>query len=158
MKKVILEQSIFIIHGPKLDNKHYINDIISPDVQFLCVQYPDDLKNFSNFIFIFDAQLLQNASFDDWNQQLSDCVTISEHFLDINTELLLPIGFPKNETIKLLNFACQQLLLKRQNHYQKQLLDFEDQRLFQLNDISIALSKEKNLGVLLKKILLKSSI
>jgi HD-GYP domain-containing protein (c-di-GMP phosphodiesterase class II) len=76
--------------------------------------------------------------------------------LGINTDLLLPLGFPELETSKLLGFACQQLLVRQQYSLSNKLLSFEHQRITQLNEIGIALSKENNLGVLLKKILLES--
>ena len=55
-----------------------------------------------------------------------------------------------------MSFACQELLLRQKYARSNELLRFEHQRISQLNEISIALSKESNLGVLLKKILQES--
>jgi len=156
MKRENFEQSIFILHGPKLDNKDYKNDIDSPAVKFIYINSPEDLNSYSNYIAILDAQLLEIASFSQWKEYFSGCISISEQHLEINTDLILPTGFPRNETLKLLNFACRQLLLQRKTRLQAYLSKTDDQRITQLNNISIALSKENNLGVLLKKILEES--
>ncbi|MCU7835005.1 MAG: GAF domain-containing protein [gamma proteobacterium symbiont of Taylorina sp.] len=156
MNQANLDNTIFIIHGSKFDSKEYKKEINSTNINFLCIDSPEELKPYSNYLFIFDAQLLENVSFNEWKKHFSDCISISEQYLELNSDLILPIGFPKNETLKLLNFACRQLLLQRKDKLQAELSKAENQRITQLNNISIALSKENNLGILLRKILQES--
>lgn len=156
MNQKSLDKSIFVVHGPKLNSKGYKNVLDSSVINFICVQSPEELSKYSSCLFIFDAQLLKIAPFEHWNKYLSGCITISEQHLQLNTNLLVPANFPERETIKLIGFACQQLLAQEKYCHTNDLLDFEHKRISQLNEIGIALSKEKNLGVLLKKILQES--
>ncbi len=156
MKKNLLDEPIFIIHGEKFNHKFSHDDFNDSQIHLVCISSPDELSHYPSCLFIFDDQLLQMGSFTDWSKYLWNSVSVSEEHLEINTDLLLPTGFPKRETIKLLGFACQQLHLKQQYSVTNNLLSFEHKRITQLNEIGIALSKEKNLGVLLKRILHES--
>ncbi|MCW8929823.1 MAG: GAF domain-containing protein [Gammaproteobacteria bacterium] len=156
MSTNILDESIYIIHGNKLNEKINAEDFNDSKTHFVCINSIEELEKYPNCLFIFDPQLLEIASFTQWSKYLWNSITISEQHLGLNTDLLLPTGFPKRETIKLLGFACQQLRIKEQYSVTNNLLSFEHKRITQLNEIGIALSKEKNLGVLLKKILHES--
>ncbi|MFK5892305.1 MAG: HD domain-containing phosphohydrolase [Pseudomonadota bacterium] len=81
------------------------------------------------------------------------CIHITEHQLSSEADLFVPIGFPLKETIKTIQFAIEQHGLRLQNNTIRNTLEVEQQRLEQLTQIGIALSQEKNLGRLLKKIL-----
>ncbi|MCP3850162.1 MAG: GAF domain-containing protein [Gammaproteobacteria bacterium] len=156
MNTHFLDESIYIVHGKQLNQHITANDFDEDKTHFVCVNSPDELENYPNCLFIFDQHLLKDNSFKQWTKYLCNSITISEQHLGLNTDLLLPTGFPKLETTKLLGFACQQLRIKQQYSVTNNLLSFEHKRITQLNEIGIALSKEKNLGVLLKKILHES--
>lgn len=156
MKTNILDDSIYIFHGKQLKEHINANDFNNTKTQFVCIHSPEELADSPNCLFIFDSELLETASFTQWSKYLWNSITISEQHLGLNTDLLLPSNFPKLETIKLLGFACQQLRIKQQYSVTNNLLSFEHKRITQLNEIGIALSNEKNLGVLLKKILHES--
>jgi HD-GYP domain-containing protein (c-di-GMP phosphodiesterase class II) len=81
------------------------------------------------------------------------CIHITEHQLNSDADLFVPIGFPLKETLKTIQFAIEQHGLKVQTSTIRNTLEVEQQRLKQLTQIGIALSQEKNLGRLLKKIL-----
>ena len=164
MKKEFLDKTIYILHGAKLNGKIEKDKLNNSNLNFIQITALEDVSEYFSCIFIFDAQLLEIASFEQWNTHLNHCISISEQHLGLDTDLLLPTNFPKIETHKLLGFACQQLLSQKQYHhvtdqllnFEHELLNIEHQRISQLNDISIALSKEKNLGILLRKILQES--
>jgi HD-GYP domain-containing protein (c-di-GMP phosphodiesterase class II) len=81
------------------------------------------------------------------------CIHITEYQLNTDADLFIPVGFPIKETIKTIQFAVEQYGLKSQTTSIQNTLEIEQQRLKQLTQIGIALSHEKNLGRLLKKIL-----
>jgi len=156
MKTHFLDEAIYIVHGKQLNKQIIASDFDEDKTHFVCINTPDELEDYPNCLFIFDQHLLKDHSFTQWTKYLWNSITISEQHLGLNTDLLLPTGFPKLETTKLLGFACQQLRIKQQYSVTNNLLSFEHKRITQLNEIGIALSKEKNLGVLLKKILHES--
>jgi HD-GYP domain-containing protein (c-di-GMP phosphodiesterase class II) len=156
MNTINLEQPIYILHGNKLVEKITQTELDCSTIQLVKLTSPDEMASYPASIFVVDAQLLEIAPFSEWSKHLNNGICLSEQHLELDTDLLIPTNFPKRETLKLLGFACQQLLLKQQHNRISQSLDFEHQRISQLNEIAIGLSKEKNLGVLLRNILQES--
>jgi HD-GYP domain-containing protein (c-di-GMP phosphodiesterase class II) len=156
MEQVSLIRPIFILHGYKFNEKKIKDDLKHQHIQFAQVKSPDELAHYPSSIVIFDADFLKIANFELWKQASAHCLTISEQHLGLDTDLLLPTNFPRQESIKLLSFACQQLLMQNKFHESNNLINAEHSRISQLNEISIALSKENHLGTLLKKILQES--
>ncbi len=156
MNTINLEQPIYILHGNKLAEKITQVELNCSAIRLIKLTSPDEIANYPASIFVFDAQLLEIAPFSEWLKYLTESICLSEQHLELDTDLLIPTNFPKRETLKLLGFACQQLVLKQQHSSISQSLEFEHQRISQLNEIAIGLSKEKNLGVLLRNILQES--
>ncbi len=132
------------------------DDFKHKNIQFVKISAPDELSLYPSGLFIFEAGLLEKHPYPLWQTSLKRLISLSEQHLEIDTDLLAPTNFPKRETLKLINFACQQLITQHQYQQSESSLDLEHHCIGQLNEISIALSKEKNLGTLLRKILLES--
>jgi len=146
----------YIVHGPKFISKLMPVNLPDTSINFILIDSPEQIKQYTDSVFIFDAQLLQKAPFEQWTAALTSSITLSEQHLQLDTDLIAASNFPQRETIKILTFACRQLLSRQQYMQAKQAFDTEHQRISQLNKIAIALSTEKNIGVLLRKILHES--
>jgi len=115
----------------------------------LCHENLDIIKEKNPALVIIDSS---NADLID-EVNFSKSIRISEHEINPDADIFVPAGFPARETLKTLQFAIEQYQLKAQAVNMQNTLEIEQQRLKQLTDIGIALSQEKNLGKLLKKIL-----
>jgi HD-GYP domain-containing protein (c-di-GMP phosphodiesterase class II) len=145
---------ISIAHGDKLPST--IIDVLNQsDYQLTNLAEEVYLNLGSNIVKSKIDIFISDDSIKQYIPQLEklDCTHISEHQLYPEADLFIPLGFPQQQTLKTIQFAIEQSQLKKQNTLIQSSLQIEQQRLEQLTQIGIALSQEKNLGRLLKKIL-----
>ncbi|MBF0265548.1 MAG: GAF domain-containing protein [Gammaproteobacteria bacterium] len=111
-----------------------------------------ELNGFPHSIIVLDSS---NIGFLK-HVEYRSAIKISEHEIYQEADLFVPLGFPHKETLRTIQFAIEQIQLQNQSDVLKNTLSIEKHRLKQLTEIGIALSQEKNLGRLLKKILNES--
>ncbi|RKZ94162.1 MAG: hypothetical protein DRQ43_07220, partial [Gammaproteobacteria bacterium] len=87
MKKEFLDKTIYILHGAKLNGKIEKDKLNNSNLNFIQITALEDVSEYFSCIFIFDAQLLEIASFEQWNTHLNHCISISEQHLGLDTDL-----------------------------------------------------------------------
>ncbi len=82
-----------------------------------------------------------------------EAIFLSADSLNMDTDLILSNSLPYKQTMKMLEMACYQWVLKSEKNERARLRDTSFRYLNKLADISISLSAEDDLMTLLRKIL-----
>ncbi len=103
-------------------------------------------------VILWSPALASQLSESD-SRTFEHAVGIAPVSLDLQADIVMADRPGRAELLSLLAIAVERYRLARENQQIKNTLSIEQQRLNQLTEIGIALSQEKNLGKLLKRIL-----
>lgn len=150
---------IELLYGPSLANSELILALLSSGAQLREVASLVDLRSEGSAVLLLDADLLQQHALEVWRHELtrsgSDCMILAESSLigASGADLQLPAGLAIADSLKIVRFALNRWVLRRENSQLRAVLSKTEEDLRLLTEISIALSGEKDLKQLLEKIL-----
>ena len=96
---------------------------------------------------------MRDVEYQKWVEEFPEAIFICSDSMDVDADLILDGELPYRATIKLIEMACYQWILKSEKTERARMQDTSFRYLNKLADISISLSAEDDLMKLLRKIL-----
>ncbi|MEQ8954854.1 MAG: HD domain-containing phosphohydrolase [Gammaproteobacteria bacterium] len=147
------QRTITIAYGPGYAKSEVWNDIRSKLIIPTEIVSETAAKRYSPALILLDHHLLREMDYAKWHEEFPDAIFLCTESMDEDADLVLSNSLPYKQTIKLLEMACYQWVLKSEKTERARLQDTSFRYLNKLADISISLSSEDDLMTLLRKIL-----
>ena len=147
------QRTITIAYGPGYANNRVWNDIKSKLLIPTEIVSITAAKRYSPALILLDNHLTREMKLAQWVEEFPDAIFLCTETMDLEVDLILSNSLPYKQTIKLLEMACYQWLLKAEKTERAKQRDTSFRYLNKLADISISLSAEDDLMTLLRKIL-----
>jgi hypothetical protein len=110
-------------------------------------------QRYNPALILLDYHLLRETDFPQWVEEFPEAIFLGTDSLNIDADLILSSTLPYKQTIKLLEMACYQWVLKSEKTERAKMRETSFRYLNKLANISISLSAEDDLMTLLRKIL-----
>jgi hypothetical protein len=110
-------------------------------------------KRYNPALILLDHHLLREQEVSKWVEEFPEAILLATDSMEVDVDLILTNALPYRQTMKLLEMACYQWVLKSEKTDRARLQDTSFRYLNKLADISISLSAEDDLMTLLTKIL-----
>lgn len=110
-------------------------------------------QRYNPALILLDHHLLREMDFPKWMEGFPEAIFLCTDTMDLDVDLILANSLPYKQTIKMLEMACYQWVLKSEKTERAKQQDTSFRYLNKLADISISLSSEDDLMKLLRKIL-----
>lgn len=147
------QRTITIGYGPTYANSEVWRDLKSKLIIPTEIVSTSAAKRYNPALILLDPHLLREMDYGRWLADFPDAIFLSTDSMNMDSNLVLPNSLPYRQTIKMLEMACQQWVLKSEKTDQARMRDTSFRYLNKLADISISLSAEDDLMTLLRKIL-----
>lgn len=146
-------RTLTIAYGPGYSSSRVWNDIKSKLIIPTEVMSLSVAQRYSPALIVLDHHLLRDVEYQKWVEEFPEAIFICSDSMDEDADLILDSELPYRATIKLLEMACYQWILKSEKTERARMQDTSFRYLNKLADISISLSAEDDLMKLLRKIL-----
>jgi len=147
------QRSITIGFGPGYASSEIWKDLQSKLVIPTEIVSITAAQRYNPALILLDHHLLREMDFPQWVEEFPEAIFLGTDSLNIDADLILSSTLPYKQTIKLLEMACYQWVLKSEKTERAKMRDTSFRYLNKLADISISLSAEDDLMTLLRKIL-----
>jgi len=147
------QRTITIGYGPAYSNSKIWNDLQSKLIIPTEIVSSTTAQRYNPGLIILDHHLLREMDYKKWRDEFPEAIFLSAESLNTDTDLILSNSLPYKQTMKMLEMACYQWVLKSEKSERAKLRDTSFRYLNKLADISISLSAEDDLMTLLRKIL-----
>jgi len=147
------QHTVTIGYGPSFAHSQVWSDIKSKRIVPTEIVSITAAKRYSPALILLDHQLIKEMDFSQWAEQFPSAIFLATDSLKIDADLIIANSLPYRQTMKLLEMACYQWILKNEKSDRAKMHDTSFQYLNKLADISISLSSEDDLLTLLRKIL-----
>ena len=147
------QRTITIGYGPAYATSKIWNDLQSKLIIPTEIVSSTTAQRYNPALIILDHHLLREMDYKKWRDEFPEAIFLSADSLNMDTDLILSNSLPYKQTMKMLEMACYQWVLKSEKNERARLRDTSFRYLNKLADISISLSAEDDLMTLLRKIL-----
>ncbi|NKB31643.1 MAG: GAF domain-containing protein [Pseudomonadales bacterium] len=147
------QRTITIGYGPGYANAAVWNDLQSKLIIPTEIVSVTAAQRYNPALILLDHHLLRDMEYDQWAEQFPEAILLATDSMEVDADLFLTNALPYRQTMKLLEMACYQWVLKSEKTEKARLQDTSFRYLSKLADISISLSAEDDLMTLLTKIL-----
>lgn len=147
------QRTITIGYGPGYAAAAVWNDIQSKLIIPTEIVSISAAQRYNPALILLDHHLLREMEYSQWVEEFPEAIFLATESMEIDTDLILTNSLPYRQTIKLIEMACYQWVLKSEKTDRARLQDTSFRYLNKLADISISLSAEDDLMTLLTKIL-----
>ncbi len=147
------QRTITIAYGPGYAKSEVWNDIRSKLIIPTEIVSVTAAKRYNPALILLDHHLLREMDYAKWSDEFPESIFLCTESMDEDADLILSNSLPYKQTVKLLEMACYQWVLKSEKTERARLQDTSFRYLNKLADISISLSSEDDLMTLLRKIL-----
>ncbi len=147
------QRSITIGYGPAYANTEVWKDLHSKLVIPTEIVSITAAQRYNPALILLDHHLLREMDYQQWVEEFPEAIFLCTDSVDVDADLVLSNDLPYRQTMKLLEMACYQWVLKSEKTERARMRDTSFRYLNKLADISISLSAEDDLMTLLRKIL-----
>ena len=147
------QRTVTIAYGPSFANNEVWNNIKSKLVIPTEIVSITAAQRYDPALILLDHQLTSEINHAQWVEEFPEAIFLATDALKLDVDLILSNSLPYRQTMKLLEMACYQWILKSEKTERAKMHDTSFQYLNKLADISISLSSEDDLLTLLRKIL-----
>lgn len=147
------QRTITVGYGPGYANNEVWADLKSKLVLPTEINSFAAAQRYTPALILLDHTLIQEKEYHDWVEEFPESIFLATDSLKVDADLLLSSTLPYKQTMKLLEMACYQWVLKSEKTERAKSHDTSFRYLNKLADISISLSSEDDLLKLLRKIL-----
>ena len=147
------QRSITIGYGPSFAKTEIWRDLRSKLIVPTEIVSLATAQRYNPALILLDHYLLRDIDFARWTEEFPEAVFLCTDSLDIDADLVLTHSLPYRQTVKILEMACYQWVLKSEKTERARMRDSSFRYLNKLAGISISLSAEDDLMTLLRKIL-----
>lgn len=147
------QRTLTIGYGPGYSHSRVWNDLKSKLIIPTEIISLTTALRYSPALILLDHHLLRDLEYSKWVEEFPDAIFLCTDSMDINADLVLTSELPYRQTVKLIEMACYQWILKSEKTERARMQDTSFRYLNKLADISISLSAEDDLMKLLRKIL-----
>ena len=147
------QRTITIGYGPGYANSKIWEDLKSKLIIPTEIVSLTAAQRYSPALILLDNHLMREMGLPKWMEEFPESIFLCTDSMDLDVDLILANTIPYKQTIKMLEMACYQWVLKSEKTERAKLQDTSFRYLNKLADISISLSSENDLMKLLRKIL-----
>ncbi|HAJ75171.1 MAG TPA: HD family phosphohydrolase [Gammaproteobacteria bacterium] len=147
------QRTITIGYGPGYAGSNVWNDLKSKLIVPTEIVSSTAAQRYNPALILLDNHLLRGMEHAAWMAEFPDAIFLCTESMDLDVDLILSNNLSYRQTMKLLEMACYQWLVKSEKTDRAKLQDTSFRYLNKLADISISLSSEDDLMTLLRKIL-----
>ena len=147
------QRTITIGYGPGYANSDVWNDLKSKLIIPTEIVSITAAQRYNPALILLDHYLLRGMDFAQWLEEFPEAIFLCTDSMDLDVDLILTSNLPYKQTMKLLEMACYQWVVKSEKTDRARQQDTSFRYLNKLADISISLSAEDDLMKLLRKIL-----
>ena len=147
------QRSITIGYGPAYANTELWKDLHSKLVIPTEIVSITAAQRYNPALILLDHHLLREMDYAQWVEEFPEAIFLCTDSVEVDADLVLSNDLPYRQTMKLLEMACYQWVLKSEKTERARMRDTSFRYLNKLADISISLSAEDDLMTLLRKIL-----
>lgn len=147
------QRTITIGYGPGYANSKIWEDLKSKLVIPTEIVSLTAAQRYNPALILLDHHLIREMDYSKWVEEFPESIFLCTDSLDLDADLILANSLPYKQTIKMLEMACYQWVLKSEKTERARMQDTSFRYLNKLADISISLSSEDDLMKLLRKIL-----
>lgn len=147
------QYTVTIAYGPSYARSKVWSDIQSKRIIPTEIVSLTAAQRYNPALILLDHQLIKQVNFPQWAKEFPTAIFLATDSLKIDADLIIANSLPYRQTMKLLEMACYQWILKSEKSDRAKMHDTSFQYLNKLADISISLSSEDDLLTLLRKIL-----
>ena len=106
------QRTITIAYGPGYANNRVWNDIKSKLLIPTEIVSITAAKRYCRALILLDNHLTREMKLAQWVEEFPDAIFLCTETMDLEVDLILSNSLPYKQTIKLLEMACYQWLLK----------------------------------------------
>lgn len=147
------QRTITIAYGPGYANSEVWNDLKSKFIIPTEIVSITAAHRYAPALILLDHHLVREKDYPIWAEEFPDSIFLCSESMDLDADLVLSNNLPYRQTLKLLEMACYQWVLKSEKTDYDKMRDTNLRYLNKLADIGISLSSEDDLMTLLRKIL-----
>lgn len=147
------QRSITIGYGPAYAGTELWKDLHSKLVIPTEIVSITAAQRYNPSLILLDHHLLREMEYSQWVEEFPEAIFLCTDSVEVDADLVLSNDLPYRQTMKLLEMACYQWVLKSEKTERARMRDTSFRYLNKLADISISLSAEDDLMTLLRKIL-----
>lgn len=147
------QRTITIAYGPGYANAAVWNDLQSKLIIPTEIVSVTAAQRYNPALVLLDQHLLRERDHKQWAEQFPEAIFLVTESMDVDVDLILTNNLPYRQTMKLIEMACYQWVLKSEKTDRAKQQDTSFRYSNKLADISITLSAEDDLMTLLTKIL-----
>ncbi len=147
------QRTITIGYGPSYAHSEIWRELKSKLIIPTEIVSPTAAQRYQPALLLLDSQLLRELPLPEWQALFPNAIFLCTDAMELDVDLILSNGLPRNQTLKLLEMACYQWLLKCEKNDRARSQETSFRYLNKLADIGISLSAEDDLMTLLRKIL-----
>lgn len=147
------QRTITIGYGPGYASSKIWDDLKSKLIIPTEIVSLTAAQRYNPALILLDHHLLREIDYPKWMEEFPESIFLCTDSMDLDVDLILANSLPYKQTIKMLEMACYQWVLKSEKTERAKQQDTSFRYLNKLADISISLSSEDDLMKLLRKIL-----
>ncbi len=147
------QRTITIGYGPGYASSKIWDDLRSKLVIPTEIVSLTAAQRYNPALILLDHHLVREMNLQKWMEEFPEAIFLCTDTMDLDVDLLLANSLPYKQTVKMLEMACYQWVLKSEKTERAKQQDTSFRYLNKLADISISLSSEDDLMKLLRKIL-----
>lgn len=147
------QRTITIGYGPGYANSDIWADLKSKLLIPTEIVSITAAQRYNPALILLDRHLTRDMDLAQWQEEFPESIFLCNESMDLDADLILSNNLPYRQTIKLLEMACYQWVVKSEKTDLARKQDTSFRYLNKLADISISLSAEDDLLTLLRKIL-----
>lgn len=147
------QRTITIGYGPGYSSSKIWDDLRSKLVIPTEIVSLTAAQRYNPALILLDHHLIREMDLQKWMEEFPEAIFLCTDTMDLDVDLILANSLPYKQTIKMLEMACYQWVLKSEKTERAKQQDTSFRYLNKLADISISLSSEDDLMKLLRKIL-----
>ncbi len=153
-----IPDQLLLVHGSKFAQTGMYATLQHRGLAMLEAASLEDVDGRRPALVLLDAEMLDRAPVASWRSVCRGALMVAEEHLDADADFLLPSGMPERLTVRTLEAASRQWVLRKEKDELSLALSAGKGQLMQMTNIGIALSAERDLSTLLRMILDKASL
>lgn len=147
------QRTLTIAYGPAYADSALWNDLKSDLIIATEIPSIAAARRYNPALILLDHHLIGENDYSAWAEQFPGSIFLCGESMDLDAQLILANNLPYQHTLKLLEMACHQWILKREKRDNDKMRDTNFRDLNKAADIGASLSSKDGLMTLLGKIL-----